>query len=363
MALDSRLVVRRGDFVLDVALTVDDGDVVALLGPNGSGKSTLLSAIAGLVPVESGTVSVNGRLLTSAGDGHRVSVPAHLRGVGLLGQDPLLFPHLSAQDNVAFGPLAKRTRGPSARTMASDWLTAVGVRGLEGRKPAALSGGQQQRVAIARALAANPDVLLLDEPMASLDIQTAAAIRGMLRGHLARVGLTTILVSHDVVDAVMLADRVVILEDGLIVDDGPTARVLERPVNRFAAALVGMNFVRGVAEGGAVVVADGRRFRGSGGGEGSRGLVDGAEVCAVFPPIAVRLGAEAPAPALRSAVNSWWGTVAALEPAASGIRLRLAGDSVIAELPTSEVLAAGIAPGSVVSLAVTDTAVRVYPSP
>lgn len=373
MALDSRLVVRRGAFVLDVALAAADSEVVALLGPNGSGKSTLLAALAGLLPVESGFVEVNGRTLTRAGGGFspeagdRIAVPAHRRGIGLLGQDPLLFPHLSARDNVAFGLQARGSATPEARLAASTWLASVELEGKESHRPSALSGGEQQRVAIARALAASPELLLLDEPMASLDVESAAAIRTMLRDHLSRSGLTTVLVTHDVVDAVMLADRVVILDGGRIVDDGPTARVLEYPANPFAAALVGMNFVRGVAEDGVVVTAEGRRFSGSRGdgadGHPGAGMPPGANACAVFPPTALTLRARSGYPSPPATVNTWEATVAALEPAASGIRLRLVGDSVVAELPTSEVLAAGIAPGSAVALTVADTAVRVYPSP
>lgn len=260
-ALDASLVVRRGSFVLDVALSVAPGEVLALLGPNGSGKSTLLAALAGLLRPERGSVSVGERVLTRVGGPARVEgaagsirpvlvAPEHRR-VGLLGQDPLLFPHLSAEQNVAFGGRSRGIRNADARADAREWLAAVGLAGLEHRRPAMLSGGQQQRVAIARALAARPEVLLLDEPMAALDVQTAAATRELLAERLADAGTTTVLVTHDATDALVLADRVAILEEGRIIDIGPTERVLGAPTNHFAASLGGARLVA------AIVQADG----------------------------------------------------------------------------------------------------------
>lgn len=252
-ALEAALLVRRGSFVLDATISVQRGEVLALLGPNGSGKSTLLAALAGLIPPETGTVTVTGRALTRRGPGmprrNRLVVPPDRRSVGLLGQKPLLFPHLSALQNVAFGQRSLGVRAGDAETDARSWLRAVGLAGLEHRKPAALSGGQQQRVAIARALAARPEVLLLDEPLAALDVQTAAMTRTLLREQLTRSGTTAILVTHDVLDAIVLADRVAILSEGRIIDEGPKERVLGAPRNQFIAALAGLNLVEGVAVG------------------------------------------------------------------------------------------------------------------
>ena len=355
MSLHTQLTVRRGDFVLDAALTVGDGEIVALLGPNGSGKSTLLQAVAGLLVPESGSVQVNGRLLTRVGGDHGrvVLVPAHRRRIGLLGQDPLLFPHLGALENIAFGQRAQGKDATTARNLARDWLDAVGLPGFENRKPAALSGGQQQRVAIARALAASPDLLLLDEPMAALDVQNASLIRSLLRERLTERHLTTVLVTHDVVDAIVLADRVAILDDGLIVDVGEKARVLGEPVNRFAATLVGLNLLHGsVTPQGTVQVADGRRFVGHGSLPSA-----GTQVRVVFPPAAVVLR---PGPAEPKATNSWSGTVAMLEPTAGGIRILLAGDTVAAEAKPADVIARGFETGSAVSASVDRAFVTVY---
>jgi molybdate transport system ATP-binding protein len=190
------------------ALTVADGETVALIGPNGAGKSTVLGMIAGTVPVSSGTVLV--------GDVDVTGLPPHRRRVTLLAQDPLLFPHLTALENVAFGPRARGSGRDEAHAVALHWLEAVGLADLAGRKPRQLSGGQAQRVAVARALAIAPDVVMLDEPLRALDADVAPAIRDLLRRVLADV--TTILVSHDPEDVRVLADRAIQIVGGRIVD-------------------------------------------------------------------------------------------------------------------------------------------------
>jgi molybdate transport system ATP-binding protein len=354
VALQMQLRVRRGDFVLDAALQVRQGEILALLGPNGSGKSTLLGALAGLIPLESGTVRVAGRTISDTD--RRVAVPPEHRGVGLLGQEPLLFPHLSAIDNVAFGRQSQGVRRPDARAEAVGWLSAVGLDGLGNRKSSQLSGGQQQRVAIARALAAQPRVLLLDEPLAAVDVPTASVLRQLLRERLAATGTAAIFVTHDVLDAIVVADRVAILQEGRIVETGPTQRVLGAPRTRFVAALAGVNLVTGVLErDGSLRTADGRRFSG-------RFLGDqpapGATVSAVFRPAALRV-TLAPGHAMES--NSWNARVAALEPSSGGIRIRLAGDpDIVAEISPVDVAEQAINVGSDVrvSVAEADVALR-----
>ncbi|MHA6669143.1 ABC transporter ATP-binding protein [Homoserinimonas sp. A447] len=245
--LSARVIARRGTFLLDASINVAPGEVLALLGPNGAGKSTLLQVVAGLLIPERGEVAVAGRTLTRRGSSTPVFVPPRHRGVGLLGQDPLLFPHLSAAQNVAFSVRAQGIRPAQALAAAEQWLAAVGLEGLENRKPDALSGGQQQRVAIARVLAARPAVLLLDEPMAALDVQTAAAIRALLKERLADTGIPAVLVSHNVLDAIVLADRVAILDEGRIVEEGDTGRLVDAPVTQFARDLVGTGPVSAIA--------------------------------------------------------------------------------------------------------------------
>lgn len=390
-SLDAQLVVRRGDFLLDVTLCVKPGEVVALLGPNGSGKSTLLAALAGLLAPESATVTVSGRTLTSRTPtgrnptsrtltsrnptGRDISVPPERRGIGLLGQEPLLFPHLNAEDNVAFGQQSQGVPRADALRQARDWLHAVGLEGYGRRKPGELSGGQQQRVAIARALAAKPDVLLLDEPMAALDVQTAVLIRQVLREQLAASGTTAILVTHDVLDAIVLADRVAILDNGRIIDDGPTARVLGQPRNRFIAALAGVNLVTGTAAAdGSLQLEDGRVFTGTHTGthpdaqESAAEPEVGAGLSAVFRPTAVsvqRMEQEGRdrfhASRRRPPVNQWEATVVGLEPSSGGIRIRTDDEAgIFAELAAARVAELALQPGHGIRLAVPASEVAIH---
>lgn len=202
--MDARVAARD----VECAFEVRDGETVALTGPNGAGKSTVLGMIAGTVPVSSGAVFV--------GDVDVTGLPPHRRRVTLLAQDPLLFPHLSALDNVAFGPRARGSSREEANSIAGGWLESVGLADLAHRKPRQLSGGQAQRVAVARALAIGPDVVLLDEPLRALDADVAPAIRDLLRTVLADV--TTVLISHDPVDVRALADRAIQMVGGRVLE-------------------------------------------------------------------------------------------------------------------------------------------------
>lgn len=244
-ALVADVHVRRGAFTLAAALAVEPGRVTAVLGPNGAGKSTLLALLAGTLGVERGHVRVGDRVLTRTMPGERdVHVPVDRRSVGLLGQDPLVFPHLDVLENVAFGPRAAGVRPAHARDEAAAWLEAVGLGDLARRRPDELSGGQRQRVALARALAARPDALLLDEPFAQLDVRTAAELRDVVREHVRAARVPTVLVTHDVVDVLALADHVVVLHDGDVVEQGDPVTVLTDPVHPFTAALADLNLLR-----------------------------------------------------------------------------------------------------------------------
>ncbi|WP_251150554.1 ABC transporter ATP-binding protein [Cellulosimicrobium sp. Marseille-Q4280] len=226
---------------LDVDLTVAPGEVVAVLGENGSGKSTLLQAVAGLLPpaaARSARVTVDGADVTRE--------PPRGRRVAWLSQRPLLFEHLSVVGNVAFGPRARGAGRGAAGATALDVLARVGVDDLAGRRATELSGGQAQRVSIARALATDPRVLLLDEPLASLDVGVAQRVRSVLHDAQRDRPRTTLLVTHDLLDVLLLADRAVVLEDGRVVEDGPATEVLTRPRSRFAARLAGVNLLAGV---------------------------------------------------------------------------------------------------------------------
>jgi molybdate transport system ATP-binding protein len=308
--LDVAAVVRRPGFTLDVALTVDPGDVLAVLGPNGSGKSTLLDVLAGLLRPDAGHVRVGGRTLTDSG----VHVRPHRRGVGLLAQQPLLFPHLSALANVAFGPRAQGTPRRAALALAGELLDAVDVAGLADRRPGQLSGGQQQRVALARALAAGPDLLLLDEPLAALDVDTMPAMRALLRRTLRDSGRTAVLVTHAALDALVLADRVVVLSDGVVVEEGPTREVLAQPRSAFAARIAGLDLVAGLACPEGLKTADGSVIMGQ-----AEGTATGEPAVAVFPPTAVAVFAQHPHGSPRNVVPV---RLAAVEPHGDLVRLR-----------------------------------------
>jgi len=377
--------VRRTAFTLDVAVAVDPGEVLAVLGPNGAGKSTLLAALAGLLVLDDGAVWLGGRLLA----GHGVFVPAEHRRVGLMGQDPLLFPHLSAIENVAFGPRSQGIPRIRARESAHGWLDRLGLAEFGRRRPAQLSGGQRQRVALARALAAEPELLLLDEPLGALDAQSVPEVRQVLRTHLRASGTTTILVTHDVLDAAMLADRVLVLADGVVTDSGATAGILAAPRSEFSAALAGLNLLTGVVDatagvGTAVTVsAPGTSISGL----AAEPVAAGDPATVVFPPSAV---AVYPGPVAGSPRNSWPAVVTALEPGPSAIRVRAAldvgvrhdgvvtdrsvpaepadpagpvtGPAVSADLTAAAVAELGLQPGSPVFLSVKATEVRVHRS-
>ncbi len=243
-SLEAQVVVDRPGFRLDASMRAEPGEVVAVMGPSGAGKSTLLGVLAGLVAPDRGHVRLGDRVLDEAPQ-PRVRVTPSARGVVLLGQDPRLFPHLSAHANIAFGLRARGATKTAALAEADEWLWRVGLDGMGVRRPAELSGGQQQRVALARALATSPAVLLLDEPLTSLDTETAGDIRALLHDQLAATHTTAIVATHDAVDAVSLAQRLVVLEDGRITQTGAVRDVLGAPATRFVAAVAGLNRVDG----------------------------------------------------------------------------------------------------------------------
>lgn len=351
MTLQLRAVVPERGLELD--LHVDPGETVALLGPNGAGKSTVLDLVAGLLRPGPGQVTLGGRVLTRVG-GPRpdVHVPPHDRRVALLAQEPLLFPHLSARDNVAFGPRSAGDSRALSRAAAARWLERVGVADLADRRPAQLSGGQAQRVAVARALAAEPQLLLLDEPMAALDVAVTPALRRTLRDVLH--GRSALLVTHDVLDALLLADRVVVLQDGHVVEEGPSAHVLAHPRSRFAARLAGLNMVRGTWRSGALLTEGGRRWEGSAAQEPPG---EGHQVVAIFAPRVVSVFLTPPGGSPRNVVHT---QVTELEP--RGDLVRVHAEELSADVTARAVSELGLAPGLPVVLTVKATEVAVYNS-
>jgi len=227
---------RRGDFALDVSLRVQPGEVLALLGPNGAGKSTTIGCISGIVPLDSGRISVGDSVLDEvAAD---VVVPIEARRVGLVFQDYRLFPHLSVLENVAFGQRSRGVARAKARATALEWLDRLGIAAFAGVRPGSLSGGQSQRVALARALAMEPDVLLLDEPLAALDVEVRADVRAELVDHLALFSGATIVVTHDLADAEALADRVAVIEGGRVSQLATVGQLRSNPATPWVSSLV-----------------------------------------------------------------------------------------------------------------------------
>jgi molybdate transport system ATP-binding protein len=343
---------------VDVEFTVGPGEVLAVLGPNGAGKSTALHVIAGVVRPDDGVVRVGDRVLTDTAAG--VQVPTHRRRVGLLLQDPLLFPHLRVAANVAFG--ARSTGLPKARVVESahHWLAEVGAADLAGRMPRQLSGGQAQRVALARALAAEPDVLLLDEPLAGLDIAVAGAMRRVLRRVLTRDGRSAVLVTHDLVDVATLADRVAVIDGGRIAEAGPTASVLTAPRSPFGARFAGVNLVVGVAGPGGVVHAGGRDWHGVVATE----VAAGEPAVALFRPAAVAVYRERPQGSPRNTVEV---TVAEVDSSGPAVRVR-AGDQpggapgLAADITAESAAELRLAPGDRIHMAVKAQEVALYPA-
>ncbi|MEU2751633.1 ABC transporter ATP-binding protein [Streptomyces collinus] len=342
--LDARLVVDRGSFRLDVALTVAPGEVVALLGPNGAGKTTALRALAGLTPLSGGHLRLDGAELDRT--------PPEARPVGVVFQDYLLFPHLTALDNVAFGPRCQGATKAEARARAAEWLDLLGLAAHTGTKPRRLSGGQAQRVALARALATRPRLLLLDEPLAALDARTRLEVRARLRRHLADFEAVAVLVTHDPLDAMVLADRLVVVEHGRVVQEGTPADIARHPRTDYIARLVGLNLYRGEADGHTVRLADGPSL--------TTTEVLSGPVFVAFPPSAVTLHRERPTGS--SARNLWRCEVAGLETHGDQIRADLTGElPLAADLTTVAAAELDLHPGAAVWATVKATQTHAYP--
>ncbi len=279
--LDAHLVARRGALDIDVPLSVADGEVVALVGPNASGKSTVLQRVAGLLSSRDGWGVVRGTTCAGRPPGRTGRpvrpAPPYRRGVGYLGQDPHVFGHLSVRRNVAYGATGPRAQ---ARARTEALLDELDLVALADRRADQLSGGEQARVALARALAAQPHLLLLDEPLAALDVRAAADIRTRLAAALASRRLPAVLVTHDLLDVTALADRVVVLDRGHVADTGPVGTVLGEPRTPFAAALAAVSLVAGT------VVDD--RFVAESGWQLS--LPPGAAIDPLAPPARATVG-------------------------------------------------------------------------
>jgi molybdate transport system ATP-binding protein len=344
LTVEARLAARN----LDVSFRVPAGETLAVLGPNGAGKSTILDIIAGLIRPDSGHARLGTTQLFDVGPSapDRWLAPHH-RGISLLAQDPLLFPHLSVLDNVAFAPACAGRRASAARAIARTWLEAVEAVDLEARRPGELSGGQAQRVALARALAAEPRLLLLDEPLAAMDVARAPALRRLLREVLA--DRSAIIVTHEILDALTLADHIVVLNSGRIVESGRTRAVLQQPRHPFTAELTGLNLVTGQS------TRDGLRSHQGWVLYGATATSSGVEAAAAFRPSAVtvhRTRPTSPGTVVGRQVHE-------IEARNELVRVRTA--ELFADITPAEASDLDLAPGSDVYFAIDPTQVTVYP--
>jgi len=339
-------------FRLEVALTAEPRAVLAVLGPNGAGKSTLLRLVSGLLPLNAGTVRIGGDVVDDPD--RSVFVPPQERRVGVVFQDHRLFPHLRVLDNVAFGPRSRGVPRPDARAAAAEWLERLGLAELAARRPRQLSGGQAQRVALARALASEPAALLLDEPLAALDVQTRAEVQGELREHLREFAGPTLLVTHDPIEALLLAGRIVVLERGRVAQEGSPADITSRPLTPYVARLVGMNLYEGRSAGTAVAL--------DGGGHLVAADAPPGRVLVAVRPSAITVHTEQPHGT--SARNAWPGRVAGLAPLGDRVRVSVSGDpSATVDVTAAAVAELALAPGAPVWLSAKATDVTAYPAP
>src|SRR5262249_15384315 len=306
--LDADIQLRLSRLNLDTAFTVASGEVMALLGPNGSGKSTTLRALVGLLPLAGGRIVLDGTVLEDPAQ--RVKVPPEQRPIGLMFQDYLLFPHLSALENVAYGLRAQGIDKKAARDKASQTMARLGLDGLAEAKPGSMSGGQQQRVAIARPGATDRRRLLLAEPLAALDVSTKTDVRRLLREVLRQSEAANVLVTHDLLDAVALGDRMVVIQDGGIVQTGTPAEVTARPRSQYVADLAGVNLLRGTAHG-MVLELDG-------GGQLTCAEPGTGPLLAVIAPAAVSVSRQRPE---GNENNTWPGQISAVDLMGDRVRV------------------------------------------
>jgi len=355
--LSARLSDRRGALELDVELAALEGATTVLVGESGAGKTSILRALAGLDRPASGRITVDGADWLDTG--RSVSLPPWRREVGYVPQDYALFPHLTVQENVAFGLQTLRLPAAERRARVQDALATAGITGLEHRMPRQLSGGQQQRVALARALAPAPRLLLLDEPLAALDLQTRRLVRTELRELLGRLPCITIYVTHSPVEALVFGDQIVVLEQGRISQAGPREELLRYPRSPFVAELMGTNLFIGRRA--AAGDAPGSRVRTAEGDVAVSVYPAQGDVFLTVSPREITLFRERPA---GSAQNVFAGPIVELVPEPpAGERVRVVLGTrpmLVAEVTREAVTALRLREGAEVFAAFKATGVTLY---
>ena len=356
--------VERGSFRLEADLRADPGEVLGVLGPNGAGKTTLLRALSGLDPLTSGSISLGDLTLDDVATD--TFVPAQRRPVGLVFQNYRLFPHLDVRDNVAYAPRVQGAGRRQARAAADAWLERLDLTALATRRPYQISGGQAQQVALARALAADPRFLLLDEPLSALDAKTRLDVRAQLRSHLDEFAGPVVIITHDPLEAMIMADRLVVIENGRVVQQGSPAEVARQPATQYVARLVGLNLYTGTLEvaTAAVSLDVGGTFTVTWGDDNPGALARTGQstrpVLVVLRPSAITILTARPTQA--SPRNVWPGTVAALELLADRVRVQVdATPPALVDISAAAVADLALRPGTAVWLSAKATETEAYP--
>jgi molybdate transport system ATP-binding protein len=350
--LDAHLMVERNDFQLDVALSIEPGETVALLGPNGAGKSTTVNALAGITPLTEGHIRFGGRTLDDVAT--QTFVPPEDRNIGIVFQDYLLFDHMTVRDNIMFGLTAGGRSRAEARTVAAGWIERLALGSFADRKPGQLSGGQAQRVALARALAPQPDMLLLDEPLAALDVGTRSELRRVLSDHLAEFDGPRLLITHDPTDAFLLADRIAVLEAGQLTQVGTSDDIRRRPMTAYVAAVAGTNLLTGFNDHGTLTLADHSHLL-----QTADTSINGPVLITIHPT-AIALHRNQPSGSPR---NAWETTVANVEPLGDTTRIVLDDPVPLGvDVTPGATAALDLRPGERVWASVKATEIQVTPS-
>jgi len=358
--------VQRGSFRLEADLRAAPGEVLGVLGPNGAGKTTLLRALSGLDALSTGSIRLGALTLDDAATD--TFVPAERRPVGLVFQNYRLFPHLNVRDNVAYGPRVQGAGRSQARAAADTWLKRLDLTALATRRPHQISGGQAQQVALARALAAEPRLLLLDEPLAALDAKTRLEVRAQLRAHLEEFTGPVLIITHDPLEAMIMADRLLVIENGRVVQQGSPAQVARQPATQYVARLVGLNLYTGTLEEATrrVLLDAGGTFTVTLGDDDNMASVRADQstrpVLVGLRPSAITIHTARPIHA--SPRNVWQGTVVGLELLADRVRVQVdATPPALVDISTAAVADLALRPGAGVWLSAKATETEAYPDP
>ncbi|MPZ52181.1 MAG: ATP-binding cassette domain-containing protein [Acidimicrobiia bacterium] len=341
---------RSTEFRLGLDLAIPPGRTTALLGPNGAGKSTAVAAISGLLPIDKGRIALGDVVVDYAEED--LFVAPEERSIGVVFQDYLLFPHLTVLGNIAFGLRGRGVPRDTAERRAREWVGCLGLDGLERTKPRDLSGGQAQRVALARALAIEPDLLLLDEPLSALDVSTRSLLRRTLGEYLDGFDGPRLLITHDPIEAFLLADEIHVIENGKVTQVGSADDIRLRPRTSYAADLAGSNLIVGRAAGGSVDT--GRHVLTIADSDAS------GEVLVTIHPHAISVHRQTPEGSQR---NVWETTIERVEDLGGRIRLRTSDPlPLTVEITKAASIGLGLGPGERIWVAVKATEIGVDPA-